>query len=89
MGAPRAQVITEARASGAPVITRSLKFDNLPPLSGWVQNPYQHLYKRMPRYGNDRCFTYSCWFKRDQIYAQESIDGGAGGQSKQLSLIHI
>ena len=83
MGAPRAQIITEARASGAPVITRSLKFDNLPPLSGWVQNPYQHLYKRMPRYGNDRSFTYSCWFKRDQIYAQESPDGGAGGQSKQ------
>ena len=75
MGAPRAQVITEARASGAPVITRSLKFDNLPPQSGYVENPYQHLYKRMPRYGNDRCWTYSCWFKRAQIYGQNSNSG--------------
>ena len=79
MGAPRAQIITEARASGAPVIERSLHFDNLPPLSGWSENPYQHLYKRMPRYGNDRCFTYSCWFKRDQIYGQQ----GNEGHSKQ------
>ncbi len=75
MGAPRAQIITEARASGAPVIERSLHFDNLPPLSGWSENPYQHLYKRMPRYGNDRCFTYSCWFKRDQIYGQQGDEG--------------
>ena len=83
MGAPRAQVITEARASGAPVITRSLKFDNCAPQSGYTENPYQHLQKRNPRYGNDRSFTYSCWFKRDQIYGQESSSGGSGGQSKQ------
>ena len=80
MGVPRAQVITEARASGAPVITRSLKFDNLPPQSGYVENPYQHLYKRMPRYGNDRSFTYSCWLKRDQIYGQDNNGGHTNQQ---------
>ena len=75
MGAPRAQIITEARASGAPVITRSLKFDNCAPQSGYTENPYQHLQKRNPRYGNDRSFTYSCWFKRAQIYGQNSNSG--------------
>ncbi len=77
MVSPRPQIITEARASGAPLIENSLKFDQISidasPGSGF--NHYQHLYKRMPRYGNDRCWTWSAWLKRAQIYGQNSNSG--------------
>ena len=54
MGAPRAQVITEARASGAQVIDGSLNFSNTD----------QHLTKTITTAGNRRTWTFSCWAKR-------------------------
>ena len=57
MGAPRAQVITEARASGAQVIDGSLRIDK--------GNNY--LERTPSSAGNRETWTWSAWVKRDAI----------------------
>ena len=73
MGAAVPQVVTESSASGAQVIDGSLKFDN---------SATTNLSRTPGSEGNRRTWTWSGWFNRQNIDANDNIFKVAGSSNK-------